>query len=293
MEFIQNFHFMRPWFLLFLLLPIAILFKKIKTDRASSWEEVCDKHLLNFLIVSEDGLKKINLKKFIYIALVFASISAAGPSWKKIEVQSFSVENPNMFVLSLAQDMQLTDVSPSRLDRAKYIISDIADNISFQGQYGIIVYSDEPYLISPIADDINIIKSYLYQIVPDIVPDNGDRLDRAISLAIERFKSAGYSKGNIILLCSDVGQRLDLAIEKTKEAASLGYNINVIDVSYDGTDKLRLLADTGKGVYLRVFYSSINPIIDMMKKIDNKNVQQDKNLRTIYLDFGGITYGLK
>ncbi len=286
MDFIQNFHFLRPWFLLFLLIPFGLLLKKIKANQTSSWFEICDKHLLNFLIVNETGVKKVNLKKFIYIGLIFACISVAGPSWKKIEINSFSVENPNMFVLSLAQDMQLTDVTPSRLDRAKYMISDITDNISVQGQYGIIVYSEEPYIISPISEDINLIKSLLYQIVPDIVPDNGDRLDRAISLAIERFKSAGYSKGNIILLASDVGYRFDLAIEKTKEASALGYSINIIDTSYDGNDKLKLLADTTNGVYMRIFDTSIKPLTDKITQIDDKNIQKNKNLRSIYLDFG-------
>ena len=285
-DFVQNFHFLRPWLLLFLLIPIGLLLKKIKTNQTSSWEEICDKHLLNFLIVREAGIKKVNFKKLIYIGLIFASISAAGPSWEKIEIPSFSAENPNIFVLSLAQDMQLTDISPSRLDRAKYIISDVADNVSAQAQYGIMVYSDEPYLISPITDDVNIIKSLLYQITSDIVPDNGDRLDRAISLAVERFKSAEYSKGNIILLCSDVGQRFDLALEKTKEAVALGYKLNIVDMSYDGNDKLKLLANNGQGAYLRVFDTSINPLLNNIKQLDYSNMQASKNLRSIYLDFG-------
>ena len=285
-DFIQNFHFIRPWLLLFLLIPFVLFLKKIKTNQSSSWEEICDKHLLDFLIVNEIGVKKINFKKYIYIGLIVACISAAGPSWKKIELPAISIENPNMFVLSLAQDMQLSDVSPSRLDRAKYIISDIADSISVQGQYGLMVYSEEPYLVSPITDDANLIKSLLHQIVPDVVPDNGDRLDRAISLAIEHFKSAGYSKGNIILLCSDVGQRFDLALEKANSAVSLGYNINIIDISYDGNDKLKRLANNGRGVYLRVFDQSISPLLQKITQINNANTQVDKNLRSIYLDFG-------
>lgn len=286
MEFIQNFHFLRPWFLLFLLIPFVLLIKKIKANQTSSWSEVCDKNLLDFLIVNETGVKKLNLKKYIYLGLVFASISAAGPTWKKIEIPSFSVENPNMFVLSLAQDMQLTDVSPSRLDRAKYMITDIVDNISSQGQYGMMVYSNEPYLISPITDDSNLIKSLLYQIVPDVVPDSGDRLDRALSLALERFKSAGYSKGNIILLASDVGQRFDLAIKETEKAVALGYTINIIDTSFDGNDKLKLLADNGNGIYLKIFDTSITPLINKISHINDKSIKESKNLSSKYLDLG-------
>lgn len=285
-EFIQNFHFLRPWFLLFLIIPVALLFKKFKASQQSSWAKICDKQLLDFLIIKEADFKKNSFKKFIYIGLIFACLSVAGPSWKKIELPSLSIENPNMFVLSLAQDMQLTDVLPNRLERSKYTIYDISENIDIQGQYGLIVYSEEPYLITPITDDVNLIKSLLYQITPDIVPDSGDRLDRAISLALERFKSAGYMKGNIILLCSDVGQRFDLALEKTKEAVSNGYSINIIDASYDGNEKLKLLADKGNGVYMSVFDTSLKPLISKIKKVDDKKSQKNKYFQSVYLDFG-------
>ena len=166
-----------------------------------------------------------------------ASIACAGPSWKKLEIPTFTIENPNMFVLSLAQDMQLTDVTPSRLDRAKYAILDIIDGVE-QGQFGLEVYSQEPYVISPITDDVNLIKNIMPQIVPNIVPDNGDRLDRAIDLAIKRFVNAGYSSGNIILFTSDVGSRFDLALELVEKAKKLDYTVNVVDTSFLGNEKL-------------------------------------------------------
>ena len=150
---------MRPWLLVFLLLPLLLFFKKLKTGgNASSWADVCDKNLLNFLLVSNSGQRHFSVKKLIYTGLAVAAIAAAGPAWKKTEIPSLAVENPNMFVLSLAQDMQLTDITPSRLDRAKFMISDLAEHIP-QGQFGLEVYSEEPYVITPIADDVKLLKN--------------------------------------------------------------------------------------------------------------------------------------
>ena len=112
-----------------------------------------------------------------------------------------------MFVLSLAQDMQLTDITPSRLDRAKFMISDLAEHIP-QGQFGLEVYSEDRMSLRRLLNDVKLLKNLLPQIRPDIVPDNGDRLDRAVDLAIERFKAAGYAQGSIILFTSDVGSGL-------------------------------------------------------------------------------------
>lgn len=286
MEFIQNFHFLRPWLLLFLLLPIALYLKKIKFSTViSSWEDICDKNLLDFLLVDNRKLKSLSIKKFIYTGLIFASLAAAGPCWKKEEIPAFAIENSNMFVISLAQDMQLKDVPPSRLERAKFMLSDITDSL-IDGQFGIEVYSNEPYIISPITNDSRLIKSLLPQIVPDIVPDQGDRLDRAIDLAIERFNSAGYSSGNIILFAADVGQRFDLALEKVKAAVQKNYHIYVVDASYSGNEKLKLLAETGNGIYMSVQELSPDKLLQRINNINKERLTLTENLRANYVDFG-------
>lgn len=285
-EFIQNFHFLRPWYLLFLLIPVFFYFIKLKNiTYFSSWENVCDKNLLKFLLISNGTTNKTSLLKKVYIGLITASLACAGPAWKKIDLPAFSVENPNMFIISLAHDMLLKDITPSRLERAKFMLSDIADNIN-QGQFGLEVYSQEPYTITPFTEDVELIKNLLPQIVSDIVPDQGDRLDRALDLAFERFKAAGYVSGNIILFASDVGQRFDLALEKAKEASSSNFTISVIDTSYDGCEKLQLLAETGNGVYANV--QAIQPTI-ITKHINNINQEriiQTKNSRQEYADYG-------
>ncbi len=285
-EFIQNFHFLRPWLLLFLLLPLAIYLKKIRfSTSTSSWEDICDAHLLKFLLVQDNGTKRISAAKFIYTGLICATLAAAGPSWKKEEMPAFTIENPNMFVISLAQDMQLKDVAPSRLDRAKFMLSDITDGLK-DGQFGLAVYSHEPYIISPLTDDSKLIKSLLPQIVPDIVPDQGDRLDRAIDLAIKRFEAAGYTSGNIILFASDVGQRYDLALEKTKDAIARNYNIYVVDTSYSGNEKLKLLAETGKGVYINVQETSPQKILRRINDTNQEKITLSNNARSNDIDYG-------
>ncbi len=286
MDFLYDFHFLRPLLLLFLLLPVALYLKKIKiATGASSWEDVCDKNLLNFLLVNNSNAKRISVKKFIYTALIFGTLAAAGPCWKKEEIPTFSIENPNMFILSLAQDMQLKDIPPSRLERAKFMLSDITEGLN-DGQFGVAVYSNEPYVISPITDDVRLIKNLLPQITPDIVPDQGDRLDRAIDLAFERFKTAGYASGNIILFASDVGQRFDLALEKAKLAHGNHYNIHIVDTSYSGNEKLKLIADAGGGVYMSVKELSVDKLLDRLNTLNNERLTITENLRSNYLDFG-------
>lgn len=285
-EFFNNFHFIRPYFLLFLLIPLFLFFKKaMRSKSASSWEDICDKKLLNFLLVEGSNKKTISIKKYIYVGLIFAAISAAGPAWKKVELPTFVAENPNMFVFSLSQDMQLTDIYPSRLERTKYVIHDITKALD-EGQFGLMVYSSEPYIITPITDDIELIKNLLPEIVTNIVPDNGDRLDRALDLAIERFINSGYKKGNIIIFASDVGQQFNLALAAAEKAKSMNFTVNIIDASFDGNEKLKILAQKGGGEYASVRNSTPQLVINKLKTLQIDDLKENKNKRSNYLDFG-------
>lgn len=285
-DFFNNFHFLRPWLLLFFVLPLGLYLKKIRVgDTFSSWENICDKNLLGFMLTENTTVRKIPLKKLMYIGLFTTVIAAAGPSWQKKQIPTFSIENPSIFVLSLAQDMQLTDVSPSRLERAKFMISDITEKIP-QGQFGLEVYSQEPYIISPLTEDIKLIKNLLPQIVPNIVPDQGDRPDRAIELAIERFRAAGYASGNIVLFASDVGQRFDFAMDKVQQARDLNYTVNIVDSSFSGSEKLQMLAEKGNGVYLSVKEVEPVKLIERIQNINNEKARLSQNLHSNYLDFG-------
>lgn len=285
-EFLRNFHFLRPWYLLFLLIPFVLYLKKINIKNSvSSWEDICDKPLFDFLSINNGNNKKKNLKKYIYLALLFSSIAAAGPCWKKTEIPSFVVENPNLFVLSMSGDMFKTDIKPSRIDRAKYIISDIVDEV-LQGQFGLEVYSDEPFVISPITDDAKLIKNLTQQISLDIMPSSGDRLDRAIDLAIQKFRDAKYASGNIILFSSDVGQRFDLAMEYVEKAKKLNYTINFIDMSFDGNEKLKILAEKGNGVYLNIRENNLKSLVKKLNDINAEKIKLSQNLRSNYMDFG-------
>ncbi len=285
-EFFQNFHFLRPWVLLFLFLPFVFYMKKIYFHNSiSSWENVCDKNLLELLLSKTKKYKKLSLTKYIYIGLISTIIAAAGPCWKKIEIPAFVIENPSMFVISLAPNMNLEDITPSRLERAKYMISDIS-KAAPEGQFGLEVYSQEPYIITPFTDDISIIKNLLPQIVPDIVPDQGDRLDRAVALAIEKFKSAGNGHGNIIMFASDIGQRLDLAIEQAEKAARMKYTLNVVDTSFSGNEKLEMLAQKGNGVYISVKETNLQKLLSKIVASDKDKLNISKNLQSQFLDYG-------
>ena len=285
-EFFRNFHFLRPECLLFLIPIIWLMLKKINiSENLSSWSFVCDKKLLDFLLVKSKHKSLISFKTLIYTGLICSTIAASGPAWKKIDVPTFMPENPTMFVLSMTQEMQLTDISPSRIKRAKYAIVDIVQNIK-SGQFGLTVYTMEPYIVSPITDDASIITNIMPQVTHDIMPDYGDRPDRAIKLAIKKLQETGFTSGNIVLFASDVGYRLDQTLKEVEMAKSLGFSVNVVDLSFDGSDKLELVAQRGSGLYLKLRENNLALLTKKLSDINEKRMLINKNTLSDYLDYG-------
>ena len=244
-ELLNNFHFLRPWLLLLAIVPIGLYaFYNYGKTAQSSWRKIIDPRLLDFLLVKGSANKRKNLAHLAIIGLICTVFICAGPSWEKQEIPVLQKQNPVVLMLNMSSDMKADDIKPNRLERAKYKIKDFLEQLhSTQTSLG--VYSAEPFIIAPFSDDAKILQNLLPKISFDIMPVNGDRLDRAINLASDRITTAGYEKGNIIIFTPDIGQKFNLALKEAEAAKAKGININVIGISQENTDKLKLLAQNG------------------------------------------------
>ena len=285
--FLHNFHFLRPWFLLLLLIPIFLYFNYFRGSRIqSSWQKVIDKRLLDFLLIKGSAQKRHFYILIGFLSTILAIIAIAGPTFQKIEVPSYNVQNPVMIVLNMSSDMQEGDLPPSRLSRAKYKINDFL-NLLRGVQAGIEIYSNEPFVISPLTDDMNILKNLLPAISFEIMPSNGDRLDRAIDLAVSKIKSAGYNQGRLVIFTPDVGQKFDLALASSKKAYSENFVVDIIGVTSQTNEKLSLVATSGGGQYwnIQTDDSRISELALSLNK-QNGTLEESENMRTIWLDAG-------
>ena len=284
MSFFENFHFLRPLWLL-TLLPLLFLGRGLWNGlkNTSAWETVCDKNLLDFLIVKGSSRQRRVFRYLALIGLLSGIIALSGPTWRKKQMPVFSPANPVMLLLNLSSDMEGTDITPNRLSRAKFAIDDLLKNL--KAQVGLIVYTSEPYLITPITDDTKIISNLLPAISRDIVPENGDRLNRAIDLAVESLQAGHYNYGNIVVFAADIGQELNATLSSATKSHDDGYKINVVDVTAGNNEKLRMLASKGDGTYLNIS-SSINVLAEQINSHINSELQKTKNQQEIWEDSG-------
>ena len=111
---------------------------------------MCDKQLLDFLLIKGNDSRRKVSAFLMYAGLIFAIIAAAGPSWQKEAAPSLNYNTPLMIALNLSSEMKQTDVTPNRLARAEMAMKDML-SLPQSADTGLIVYTDEPFLISPLS----------------------------------------------------------------------------------------------------------------------------------------------
>ena len=117
---IEQFHFLRPWWLL-ALLPLFALFWLLLKYRfdAASWRAVIDAKLVPFVLTaSGEGQRRWPLGLLIIVATL-GILALAGPTWEKLPQPVYQQRAALVILLDLSRSMNAADIKPSRLTHAQ------------------------------------------------------------------------------------------------------------------------------------------------------------------------------
>lgn len=227
----HNFHFLRPaWFLAWVPLAVllALLWRRRRAGR--SWQAVVDARLLPHLLI--DGGKRRSTWGIAAVALgaVFAVVALAGPVWTKLQQPVFRRESALAVLLDLSRSMDAADLQPSRLQMAKFKLRDILARRK-EGDTALIVYAADPFVVTPLTNDVDTIARQLPSLTTELMPAQGSRADRAIIKAQALLQQAGAVHGDVLLITdgidNDVPEALHAAVKKLLAA---GYRLSVLGV---------------------------------------------------------------
>jgi Ca-activated chloride channel family protein len=212
-------HFIRPLWLT--LVPLAVILPLVwrRWRRPSGdWSKVCDDHLLRWLSVGDATSKPLRFGPWLAgLVWLIAAVALAGPSWQKLPDSSFSSRDARVLVLDLSLSMLAEDLKPSRLAQANFRLSDMLEATS-EGQTGLVAYAGDAFVVSPLTDDTNTIRTMLPALRPDVIPVSGSRPDRALQLAAELLQRSGMTRGEILLIAdSGSGATINVAADLAKQ----------------------------------------------------------------------------
>lgn len=184
-ELLKDFHFLRSQFL-WLLIPIGIVVLLFFFSRKEDvkWKKSIPMHLRPFMIKKGTQIKVVFWKMLLYVTGVFAVLGLAGPTWEKIEIPGKTLETPVVIVLDLSQSMMATDIQPSRLERAKFKITDLL-KANPGARVALVGFSGTAHVILPLTNDYSLIESHINQLSPNVMPFYGSDLEAGVEKAIE------------------------------------------------------------------------------------------------------------
>tara|TARA_B110000977_G_C11008897_1_gene466867 strand:+ start:141 stop:716 length:576 start_codon:yes stop_codon:yes gene_type:complete len=186
------FHFLRPWWFL-AIIPAVILVVYIykNTKKTNTRANHCDSHLLEHVLIGQaTRTNKTLYPAYFGIIWCVAIFALAGPTWRFKDVPVYQKSNSTVIALDVSQSMDTTDVSPTRLERAKYKILDVLKRID-EGQTGLVAFSSEAFVVSPLTSDTNTIENLVYVINSYIVPVKGHSILNAIKESSSLLINAG------------------------------------------------------------------------------------------------------
>jgi Ca-activated chloride channel family protein len=235
MNYLEDFHFMRPTWLL--LLPIVVwiwwLMRKAQ-DPLRGWRAVIDQDLLGPLTVGEDtGCRWRGAG--VLAGWLLGVVAIAGPTWRP-EPSPFADDPvPVMLVLKAGQTMELSDLAPSRMERARLKVADFAAERKGQ-PLGLITYAGTAHLVLPSTRDTSVVATMAAEISPAIMPKPGDNLAGAIALATRTLGSQG---GSIVVFADTVSEGQENSL--TELRANIRLPIHVLAVARADTPELDAL----------------------------------------------------
>lgn len=208
-------HFLRPeWG--FALLPLCLLlfFMLKQRGRQGHWQAVCDPHLLAHLGQNlATKSKRLSLISLAVAGLLTLFI-LAGPSWQRLSQVAYQKQYGQVVVFDLSSAMLAKDIVPNRLSRAKFTLRDYLAKLK-EGQIGLVAYSGEPFVASPLTDDPKTIDAMVSELSPEIMPLGGSDTAAALKQAAALIKQAGFKQGRILLLTASVMTKADIRMAKT------------------------------------------------------------------------------
>jgi Ca-activated chloride channel homolog len=222
------FHFLRPEWLWGLVPLFGIIWLLAKRGTSAQvWESVCDAHLLPHVLVGTEGARRRLPLVLLGSGWALAVFALAGPVWSQLPQPVFRAESALVLVLDLSRSMDVQDVAPSRLTRAKHKILDIL-NARKEGQTALVVYAGESFVVSPLTNDAKTMVTLVQSLETDLMPLQGSRADLALRKAHELLEHVGHEGGDLLLLTDGEGDPATL--EVVKVLRNQGRRVSVLGV---------------------------------------------------------------
>lgn len=224
------FRFEQPLYLyLLLLIPLlAALHYATNYYRRKRLMRYGDMELLKELMPDISVARREVKTWLMLIALALLFVTLARPQFgTKVDTRKRQGIEA-IIAMDISNSMLAEDVTPSRLDKSKMLVSNIVDKMT-DDKIGLIVYAGEAYTQLPITSDYVSAKMFLETISPALITTQGTDIKQAIDLAMKSFTS-DKETSKALFVITDGEDNEGGAEEMARAAAEKGIKVYVLGV---------------------------------------------------------------
>jgi Ca-activated chloride channel family protein len=204
-SFIQTLHWKRlDWLWALLLLPFLCYWIASKLSTYGKWATWIKEPMLSLLVKNQHTSKKYPILLFLFLCI--SIIALLGPSQNTQQTSLQKSKTPLFIVLDLSLSMLSEDVPPSRLEVAKYRITDMLRQQK-DGLISLTVYSGSAHIVTPLTEDIETTLFQLPKLNPEIMPIYGSNPVQAFELITQVIAQLGNPAGRIIWITDEATQQ--------------------------------------------------------------------------------------
>lgn len=268
-----------------LLLPACLLAYALwyYPKKSNPWQGIIDPELLAFLLPGQGTRKYSPVFAGLIAAWLLGILALVGPSLKEKLLPETKQLVPKIILLDLSPGMLKSDIAPNRLSRAKFKIADLLKS-SHETEVALVAFSEEPFLVAPFTEDQRTVLNLLERLHPNLMPVEGNRIDKALEFAGELFKKNARTRGEVLLLTGSIPSPGDF--DPARQLADNGYRLSVW--AFGKSENLpkstyQTLASAGRG-RLVVFQNGESdvetlsrPLVDgtLTERIDQRYARED------------------
>jgi Ca-activated chloride channel family protein len=269
------FRFANPEYLnLLYLIPVVIgLFWFLNRNRKQLLKRFADVDLHKTLFPTESSIKR--WVKFAVIILAFACLvfAAANPQvgTKMQEVKQTGIDV--FILLDVSYSMNAEDIKPSRLEKAKYQISNLINKLRGD-RIGLIIFAGQAYVQIPLTTDYSAANLFLSAVDVNSVPSQGTAIASAINLAVASFDSLSTDK--VIIAITDGEDHEGDVVQAVENATSRKIKIYSIGLGSSGGAPIPIYNKYGQSVGFKKDKAG-NTVLTKLNEVTLKRIAVEGN----------------
>ncbi len=199
----EKFHFLRAEYLwvgipILLCVLLGIFFFKEKVV----WKKHISKELQPYVIQKGTEWKSRAIHISLIILFGLAYLAFLGPTWSEVKAPAKKLESKLVIALDLSQSMLTHDVSPNRLERAKFKIIDFL-TANPRAETALLAYSGTTHTVVPFTTDYKIILDQLDGLKPSMMPVRGTGYD-VLFETLDSLFTDNKAQGRILIATDDL-----------------------------------------------------------------------------------------